>query len=141
MRFQPRRRRAAPAIIIISLIDVLIVLLVFLMVTTNFKNTPSVALKLPETGEAPKQGASNEKPPLIVTIANTQPQFFVGNRAVTADKLFNELKAAVADDPKLKLVLRADEEASWRDVVKVMDYAKQARIQNVRAFTRTAGSR
>jgi biopolymer transport protein ExbD len=41
----------------------------------------------------------------------------------------------------MKLVLRADEEASWRDVVKVMDFAKQAKIQNVRAFTRTAGSR
>jgi biopolymer transport protein ExbD len=141
MKFLPKRRRAAPAIIIISLIDVLIVLLVFLMVTTNFKNTPSVALKLPETGEAPKAGASNEKPPMVVTIANSSPQFYIGNRAVTADKLLLELRNAVGADPKLKLVLRADEEASWRDVVKVMDFAKQAKIQNVRAFTRTAGSR
>ena len=141
MKFLPKRRRAAPAIIIISLIDVLIVLLVFLMVTTNFKNTPSVALKLPETGEAPKAGASNEKPPMVVTIANSSPQFYIGNRAVTSDKLLLELRNAVVADPKVKLVLRADEEASWRDVVKVMDFAKQAKIQNVRAFTRTAGSR
>lgn len=141
MKFLPRRRRVAPAIIIISLIDVLIVLLVFLMVTTNFKNTPAVALKLPETGEAPKDGASNEKPPMVVTIANSSPQFYIGNRAVTADKLLLELRNAAGTDPKVKLVLRADEEASWRDVVKVMDFAKQAKIQNVRAFTRTAGSR
>jgi biopolymer transport protein ExbD len=141
MKFMARRRRVAPAIIIISLIDVLIVLLVFLMVTTNFKNTPAVALKLPETGDAPKEGASKEKPPLVVTIANAAPQFYIGNRAVTSDKLLNELRSAVAADPQLKLVLRADEEASWRDVVKVMDFAKQAKVQSIRAFTRTAGAR
>ena len=78
---------------------------------------------------------------MVVTIANSSPQFYVGNRAVTSDKLLLELRNAVGADPKVKLVLRADEEASWRDVVKVMDFAKQAKIQNVRAFTRTAGSR
>ena len=74
MKFLVRRRRVAPAIIIISLIDVLVVLLVFLMVTTRFKNTPSVALTLPETREAPKAGAGPEKPPMIVTIAAAAPQ-------------------------------------------------------------------
>jgi len=69
MKFLTRRRKAAPAIVIISLIDVLVVLLVFLMVTTRFRNTPSVALTLPETREAPKAGASAEKPPMVVTIA------------------------------------------------------------------------
>jgi len=106
MKFLTRRRKAAPAIIIISLIDVLVVLMVFLMVTTRFKNTPSVALTLPETREAPKAGASAEKPPMVVTIAAAAPQFYVGPRAVTSDKLLNELKDAVAADPKVKVVLR-----------------------------------
>ena len=42
MKFYPRRRRSAPSIIIISLIDVLIVMLTFLMVTTTYRNQPSV---------------------------------------------------------------------------------------------------
>ena len=104
MKFLTRRRKAAPAIIIISLIDVLVVLMVFLMVTTRFKNTPSVALTLPETREAPKAGASAEKPPMVVTIAAAAPQFYVGPRAVTSDKLLNELKDAVAADPKVKVL-------------------------------------
>ena len=141
MKFMTRRRKAAPAIIIISLIDVLVVLMVFLMVTTRFKNTPSVALTLPETREAPKAGASAEKPPMVVTIAAAAPQFYIGPRAVTSDKLLNELKDAVAADPKVKVVLRADENANWGDVVKVMDFAKQAKVQNIRAFTRTAGGK
>ena len=141
MKFLVRRRKAAPAIVIISLIDVLVVLLVFLMVTTRFRNTPSVALTLPETGQAPKAGAGPEKPPMVVTIAAAAPQFYVGPRAVTSDKLLNELKDAVAGDPQVKVVLRADESAHWGDVVKVMDFAKQAKVQNIRAYTRTPGSR
>jgi biopolymer transport protein ExbD len=60
---------------------------------------------------------------------------------VTSDKLLNELKDAVSGDPQVKVVLRADENANWGDVVKVMDFAKQAKVQNIRAFTRTAGGK
>jgi biopolymer transport protein ExbD len=136
MKFYPRRRRSAPTIIIISLIDVLIVMLVFLLFTTTIKNTPAVKLELPETSDVVKTGASTEKPPLVITVARTDPHFFVGNRAVTGDNLFTELQAAKRSDPKVRLVLRADREAEWGDVVKVMDFAKRAAITNVRAFTK-----
>jgi biopolymer transport protein ExbD len=145
MKFYTRKRRQAPGIIIISLIDVLIVMVVFLLVTTTFKNQPSIAVKLPTTSDQPKTGATPEKPPLIVTIARTEPRFYVGKRALTADKLLSEFKAAVAGDPQVKLVLRADGESAWQDVVKIIDFAKQAGVQasNVRAYTRGAsdGSR
>ncbi len=41
--------------------DVLIVLLIFLMVTTTFKQQPSLRLALPESSQAQKEGA-NENP-------------------------------------------------------------------------------
>jgi biopolymer transport protein ExbD len=140
MKFVTRKRRQAPSIIIISLIDVLIVMVVFLLVTTAFKNQPSVALKLPETSEQPKPGASKEKPPMVVTIAKNDPRFYLGTLPVTPDRLLEELRTAAANDPQTHLVLRADEEASWRDVVRVMDFAKQTHLQNIRAFTRGPGS-
>ena len=37
MRFTTRKRRQAPAVIIISLIDILIVLLIFFITSTHFK--------------------------------------------------------------------------------------------------------
>ena len=140
MKFYTRKKRQAPAIIIISLIDVLIVMVVFLLVTTTFKNQPSIAVKLPTTSDQPKAGATQEKPPLIVTIARTEPRFYVGKRSLSADKLLAEIKQAVASDPQVKLVLRADGESAWQDVVRVIDSAKQAGVQasNVRAFTRGA---
>jgi biopolymer transport protein ExbD len=137
MKFYPRRRRAAPTIIIISLIDVLIVLVVFLLAATTYKNQPSVKLTLPETGDTPKAGATDEKP-LIVSVAKDEPHYYVGNRAVTPEKLQTELKVAASADPNMRLVIRADGGAEWRLVVKVMEFAKLAPIKNVKAFTKGA---
>ena len=67
MRFFIRKKHAAPAVIIVALIDVLIVLVIFLLVTTSFKQPPALRLSLPESTQALKTGA-NDNPPLIVSI-------------------------------------------------------------------------
>src|ERR1035437_1912999 len=67
MRFLVRKRRTAPAVIIVALIDVLIVLVIFLLVTTTFKQQPAMHLTLPDSTQALKSGA-NANPPLVVSI-------------------------------------------------------------------------
>ncbi len=139
MSFYPRRRRTAPGIIIISLIDVLIVMLVFLLVTSTFRNQPAVKLNLPDVGDALKAGAGEAKPPLVVTIARataTDPTYFIGSRPVTPDQLLAEMKSAGAKDAQTRLVLRADKDASWEHVARAMSFAKQANLTVVRAFTK-----
>lgn len=139
MSFYPRRRRTAPGIVIISLIDVLIVMLIFLLVTSTFRNQPAVKLTLPDVGDAVKAGAGESKPPLVVTIArtsSTDPTYYIGERPVTPDQLFAELKAAGAKDAQTRLILRADREASWEQVARAMSFAKQANLTAVRAFTK-----
>jgi biopolymer transport protein ExbD len=37
----------------------------------------------------------------------------------------------------MRLVIRGDGDAAWRLVVKVLDFAKQSQITNVRAFTKS----
>jgi biopolymer transport protein ExbD len=139
MRFFPRQRRRPPAIIIVALID--IVLLIFLMVTTTFKQQPALKLALPESSQAQKTGAS-EDAPLIVSI---DP---LGNLRLGADlkpvaieKLKEELAAAVAKNPEMRLAISADKTAPWGQVVRVMDAAKEAHIKTgmVNAFMREAG--
>ncbi len=141
MSFYPRRRRAAPAIIIIALIDVLIVMLTFLLVTTTFRNQPSVKLALPEVGDAPKPGTSADPVPMIVTIAAGEPVYFIGSRAVTEDKLGQELRSAAAGDANLHLVLSADRNAPWERVAKALQMARAANVRHVRAFTKGTGVR
>jgi biopolymer transport protein ExbD len=40
-----------------------------------------------------------------------------------------------------KVVIRADGESTWQQVVKVLDFTKQLRLTNVQAYTRGEGSR
>jgi len=139
MRFRIRKRRQAPAVIIVALIDVLIVLLIYLMVTTTFKQQPALKLALPESTQAQKTGA-HEEAPLIVSI-DPKGVFRVGVDAkpVTAERLKDELLSAKLKTPDLKLAISADKDAPFGQIVKVMDVAKEAKIKTVDAFTKEPG--
>ena len=136
MHFHVRKRRQAPAVIIVALIDVLIVLLIFLMVTTTFKQQPSLRLSLPESSQAQKSGA-NENAPLMVSI---DPQgnlrFGTDSRPVTVEQLSSELVLKASLNPETRLAISADKGAPFGQIVKVMDAAKAAKIKTVNAFTK-----
>jgi biopolymer transport protein ExbD len=142
MRFLIRKRRTAPAVIIVALIDVLIVLVIFLLVTTTFKQVPSLKLELPSSTQTLRPGA-NENPPLIVTIAPGAKGdlllFGPDDYPMTLEGLAAKLKASVAANPNVKLAVRADKDAHWESVVKVMDAAKAANIKVMSAFTKQPG--
>jgi biopolymer transport protein ExbD len=134
MRFTTRKRRQAPAVIIISLIDILIVLLIFLMVTTSFKQTPALKLALPESKQ-PRQGTSSDAA-MIVTIAKNEPRFYLDTKLVTFQRLQEELTARAKKDPKVSVSIRADTDAPWGQVIRVLDAAKAANIKTINSFTK-----
>ena len=139
MRFFIRKRRQVPAVIIVALIDVLIVLLIFLLVTTTFKQQPALRLALPESSQARKTGAT-DTPPLVVSI-DPQGTLRLGTEAspVTVDQLKAELRARAEKNPALKLAISADKGSPVGQLVKVMDAAKEAKIDGVNMFTKEAG--
>src|SRR5258708_6868094 len=138
MRFHIRKRRQAPAVIIVALIDILIVLLIFLMVTTSFNRPPSVKIALPEASQAEKAGA-NEAPPFEVVI-DPQGNFRLGPEStpVTGDRLKSELLAAAAKNPDLKLAIRTDKSAPTGQFIKVIDAAKEAKIKSIGPYLKKA---
>ena len=139
MKFCTRKRRQPPAIIIISLIDILMVILIFLMVTTTFKQTPALKLALPESKQAKPGAAENS---VLVTIAKTQPYLYLGPTPITAERLQFEIASRVAKNPQISVAIRADTEAPFGQIVKVMDIAKTANIKSsVNVFTRAAGAK
>ena len=136
MRFYIRKRRQAPAIISVALIDILIVLLIFLMVTTTFKQQPALKLALPESSQAQRTGAQ-ESPPLVVSIdPKGNLRLGADARPVTAERLKVELVSAALKTPDLKLAISADKMAPFGQIVKVMDASKEAKIKIVNAFTK-----
>jgi biopolymer transport protein ExbD len=132
MKFIVRKRRA-PNIIIVSLVDILIILLIFFVVSTTFKkDQPEVQINLPESKTATSAPAELEH--AIVSV-DQNGDIQLDGRPLRVE----ELEAAVRNLPptrKSSLVLQADKEASFGIIVKVMDALKLAGVRNLPAFTR-----
>jgi biopolymer transport protein ExbD len=132
MKFAVKKRRA-PSIIIVSLVDILTILLIFFVVSTTFKkDQPEVQINLPDSKTAVKTPAEMDHA-LITVDQNDEIQ--LDGRAVSAD----ELETAVRDLPptrKSSLALQADKKASYGTIIKVMDSLKLAGVKNLPAFTR-----
>jgi biopolymer transport protein ExbD len=129
MKFTTRKHRQAPAVIIISLIDILIVLLIFLMVTTTFKQFPAVKLTLPEA-RGVKEGESQNSQMLVVTIAKEAPHFFLNTKPVTLLKLQEEFTAAVGRNTNAAVAIRSDKLAPVEQLLTVIQAANAAKIKS-----------
>ncbi len=136
MRFHPPKRRGPPSVIIVSLIDVLIVVLIFMMVATTFKQHPALKLALPESRQSNQVSGMIDH--LVVTINQREPFLYLGQRPVTLERLKSELKGSANRNAQVSLAIRADQNAPFGQIVKVMDAAKEAGIKTVSAFTRSA---
>jgi biopolymer transport protein ExbD len=131
MKFAVRKRRA-PLIIIVSLVDILIILLIFFVVSTTFKkDQPEVQINLPESKTAQKRPGELEH--AIVSI-DQNDEVKLDGRAITVE----ELQGAVSGLPEARksaIALQADKKASFGTIIKVMDALKLAGVRNLPAFT------
>jgi len=133
MNFHTRKRRS-PAIIIVSLIDILAILLIFFIVTTTFKKKqPQLEINLPESRTAAPADL-NKSEPLILRVKD-ENQILLGEEAVTLEALPETLKIAIAAEPERPIAMQADREAPFGVVVQVLDALKDAGIKNIPAFT------
>ena len=132
MNFTVRKRRA-PSIIIVSLVDILIILLIFFVVSTTFKkDQPEVQINLPESKTATKVPAELEHS--IVSVDEVDTVKLDGN-PVDISELQNAV-SSLAPTKKASLALQADKKASFGTIIKVMDALKLAGVRNLPAFTR-----
>jgi biopolymer transport protein ExbD len=134
MKFAVRKRRA-PSIIIVSLVDILTILLIFFVVSTTFKkDQPEVQINLPESKTSTSKPAEIEH---AVVSVDAEDALKLDGKAIAVD----ELQAAIehlTPARRSTLVLKADEKASFGIIVKVMDALKLAGVKNLPAFTQPA---
>ena len=89
MKFRQKIKRNAPSIIIVSLIDVLMVVLIFLVVSTTFKERlPAISLSLPTARNAGSKVVSSSEP-LVVSIRARAPHL----RAQVPARVLGRLRA------------------------------------------------
>jgi biopolymer transport protein ExbD len=133
MRFFIRKRRA-PSIIIVSLIDILAILLIFFIVTTTFqKNQPQLQINLPESKTAEQAPAENSQP-LVLRIKSAE-QITLDEKPVALESLADALKTLRTQAPARPIAMQADREAPFGVVVKALDALRDAGIKNIPAFT------
>ena len=129
MQFISRKRRSAPSIIIVSLVDVLLVVLIFLMVASTLKKQPSLKVNLPNSKLA-QPGASEKNNAYVVTIAKAAPFLNVDTGPVTLDRLQSSLVEQVAKNPEVVVQIRPDRDAPVGEVLKVIQAARAAKVKD-----------
>ncbi len=135
MKFAVRKRRA-PSIIIVSLVDILIILLIFFVVSTTFKkDQPEVNINLPDSKTASAKPAELEH--AIVSV-DAQDGLKLDGETIAVDQLQDAINK-LSPERKSSIVLKADEKASFGIIIKVMDALKLAGVKNLPAFTQGAG--
>ncbi len=131
MKFAVRKKRA-PSIIIVSLVDVLVILLIFFVVSTTFRTQqPEVQINLPDSKTA--VSAPSEQEHALVSI-DQEDEIKLDGKVIEADAL----EEAVRDLPparKSTIALQADKKSSFGVIIKVMDALKLAGVKNLPAFT------
>jgi biopolymer transport protein ExbD len=123
MRIQRRSIKKA-RIEIIPMIDTIFFLLVFFMISalsmTQFKGMPVNLPKAASGQQAPAESAA-------ITI-NKDHQIFLDKRAVDQGTLGELLRAQIAQNPQLLVVINADDGVEHGHVVEVMDIARSVNV-------------
>ena len=131
--FNTRRARRRPAINITSLIDVMFLLVIFLLVSTTFKGSHGIDIRLPAASTAEAQ-----QPEPLELLIEQNGGYRISGEVLTAEQLRPRLEQLLHDYPDASLVLRADEAADFGAVVKAMDIARSTGIQRLVVPTRPA---
>lgn len=134
MRFS-RRQRPDPTINLTSLNDILFIVLVFLVLTTTFREATQLEVDLPQaaTGER----VTDDPPDTVRVRVSRDGGLYVSQRPVTLAELREILiTASVTRDPRI--LLEADARAEHGRVVEVMDLARQVGLPRLSIETTRA---
>jgi biopolymer transport protein ExbD len=120
MRFKAQSgKRDLPEVNLVPMMDVLMTILVFFIIismTAQF-NEQAVDVKLPSTAA----GASDvdQPEPLIVEL-DPQQQLFVKGESVDQAAMAQRIQQYLAEDPEGVIVLKADYQLSYQQIVDVL---------------------
>ena len=131
MKFRAKRRDR-PSIEMTPLIDVTFQLLLFFMLSTTLRNSPSFDVNLPE---ASTDKLLQEDHSLIIVITK-EDDIVIDDAVVKEDSLADILQQKLQENSNLVLVIEADEEVQHKKVVSLMDLASEIGIQQLQIGTK-----
>ncbi len=118
-----RKRRMMNQINVVPYIDVTLVLLVIFMVTAPMTNPGMV--ELPKVGQALKQSGD----PIVVTVLK-EGTVTMDGKEMERDDMLALIRQRLSESEK-PVVVSADKNTPYGEVVSVMDLLKQAQVNQV----------
>ncbi len=116
-----RKKRQRIVFEIIPLIDVMMVLCLFFAIAAFLPQVQSaIDTKLPQS----KSGDSAKE--AIVVSINSSGSIYVKDKIVSKNELLKEIKDRMISSKDIPIVLAADENLKYNDVVSVLDIIKQS---------------
>jgi len=132
MNFRQKNHRESSTLDMTPLVDVVFNLLIFFMLSTTFVTTPGIKINLPEASS--KELKVQEKE---VRIALTRKgKIYLNRKLVTLDDVRKTLKQKARINPKMLVIIQADEQVTHGKVVQIMDIAKTAGLNRLAIATR-----
>ena len=108
------------------LIDCVFLLLIFFMVTTVFLQTKGLEVDMPADSQA-----EEEKKKDINVAIDQYGKIQIGGQDVVREALIEKLKQAVEEANNDNIIIQADGECAQKDVVYVVDSARQVGIEGI----------
>lgn len=123
----------SPEVNLTPLIDVVFLLLIFFMVSTTFTQRGEIKVDLPE---ASTEQAEMPVEPIRLTV-KADGDYFLDGEPLEADAtaIFKALRAAAGEDTDRILIIRADAQCRYQDVVRAMDAASRAGLNRMSIAT------
>jgi len=109
-----------------SMIDVVFLLLIFFMVTTVFLQTKGLEVDMPADSQA-----EEEKKKDVNVAIDQYGKIQIGGQDVVREALKEKLKQAVEEANNDNIIIQADGECAQKDVVYVVDSARQVGIEGI----------
>ena len=121
------QRRDAPRLDMTPLIDVIFQLLLFFMLSTTFRNTPSFEVQLPEVSS----DQMIQEDHTWTLMVSESGQLSSQQGTILKEDLEDVLKEELRSNPQVSLIIEADEGLEHGVVVELMDIAQEAGIGSV----------
>lgn len=121
-----RKRRMMNQINVVPYIDVTLVLLVIFMVTAPMTN-PGV-VELPSAGQGVLK--QPQLPPVILTVKKDS-SVELDSKTMQRDELLVAVRTLIAKAPERSVVIAADKNVKYDDVISVMDLLKRNKVDKV----------
>lgn len=129
MNFRKKQNDASPGFQMAPMLDIVFILLIHFMAATLFaKWENKLEINVP-TASAQIQ-LSRYRREIIINV-DKEGAFYINSIKMSAERLAEILKAVRADSVNQPVVIRADQDARHKDVIRVLDLCAQNDIRNV----------